>query len=182
MGEILWWKKESWYESKSIPIFGFFVSPRQLIFVLSSGFLGFLAQFAVQQYYAKIALMVALVASGGVLSSFQSNVVPWELAVLASLFWHEKRAKRVDAPKVVEPRVQELSAGVPLAVVGELAAEKPEDVILYVDGVEVATAKVTAENPKYRLYYMPNEDQKGAHELEVVSGGRTIKKLEVEVR
>lgn len=181
MSEVLWWKKESWYEAKSIPLFGFFVSPRQLAFVLASGLFGFILQTFLPGYSLKVAAVFVFVAAGGALSSVRSNVVPWELAILAGLLWHEKRGRARAEPRSAFPSARELNANVPLALVGELRVEKPTDVVLYVDGTEVARTTVTSEKPRYRLYYMPDESQRGAHEIRVVAEGRTVDRLEVEV-
>ena len=181
MPEVLWWRKENWYEAKSIPLFGFFISPRQVIFLLVFGFIGFLAQFAVPIYYGKIALVFVMVLAGGVLSSFSSNVVPWEVALFASLFWHEPVARAPPQPKQAAPEVQQLRPSVPLTLSGALDVEKATEVVLYVDGVERARTVVTKDNPKYRLYYVPEETEKGAHEITVVAAGNTLEKMTVNV-
>lgn len=181
MPEVLWWRKESWYEAKSIPLFGFFLSPRQVIFLLFFTFIGFLIQFAIPLYYAKIAVVFVFATIGGFLSSFPTNTVPWELALIASLFWHEPVARAPPQPKQVTPEVQQLKPSIPLTLTGALEVEKPTEVALLVDGVERARTVVTKDNPRYRLYYIPEESEKGAHELTIVAEGRTIEKLVVEV-
>lgn len=181
MGDVLWWKKESWYESKNIPLFGFFVSPRELIFLFVSGLAGLALQTAVLFYWAKVLIVLLFVIAGAVLSSFASDVIPWELAALAVLIWREKKADKPEEPRQIAPLIHQLPSNVPLAFVGEIHTEKPTEIILYVDGAERARTSVTKESPRYRLYYMPEESEKGAHELSVVAEGMTLKKLRVEV-
>ncbi len=181
MSEVLWWKKESWYESKNVPLFGFFVSPRQLIFLLSTGLVGLAMQAFIPVYWVKVMIVFVSVISGAVISSFPSNVIPWELAVLAEIVWREKKAAVPAEPRQLDLQVHRLPSNVPLAFVGEIYAEKPTDVILYVDGEERARASVTDKSPRYRLYYLPEENEKGAHEISVVAEGKTLKTLRVEV-
>ena len=181
MPEILWWKKESWYEAKSIPLFGFFVSPRQVIFLLGFGLMGFLTQLALPVYFAKVAVVIFFVLAGGALSSFPANVVPWEVAIFASLVYREKRAPEPRGPKMIEPQAHRLRPRVPLTVTGELSVERPTEVILYVDGRERARASVSPSSPKYRLYYVPEPEERGAHELAVSAGGSVIDRITVEV-
>jgi hypothetical protein len=41
MSDVLWWREESWWERKSLPLFGFNLAPRQLLMLSFSGLLGF---------------------------------------------------------------------------------------------------------------------------------------------
>jgi len=41
MSDVLWWREESWWERRSLPLFGFILAPRQLVALCSTGLLGF---------------------------------------------------------------------------------------------------------------------------------------------
>ncbi|MDP7976415.1 MAG: hypothetical protein RAK25_04685 [TACK group archaeon] len=179
MAEVIWWKKENWYESKSVPLFSFFLSPREIVLISSSGFAGFVLSFAVPIYYLKIAVVFVFAAAGGFLSAFPSKTVPFELAVLAQLLVRKKSAKVQKAPHVIKPEVHDVPSSVPLVITGELRPEKPVEAVLFVDGHEVAKALVTRESPGYRLYFVPED--RGAHEITVKAGEETLETITVNV-
>ncbi len=180
MSEVLWWRKESWWEARSIPLFGFFVSPRQVAFVLGGGLLGLIASAFIPIYYGKVAAVLVLLFVGVGLAMVPVKTVPWELSLLYRL---AKPRSAQAARKSIETKeaVPEVIAGsgVPFAIVGELRVEKPTEVVLMVDGNERARAVVAPDLPKYRLYYYPEESEKGAHDLVVVVEGKTIKSVKV---
>ncbi len=179
MSEVLWWIKENWYEAKTIPLFNFMVSPRQIIFVLGFGILGLMVSALIPAYYAKIAAVLLMVVIGAVLASLPSKVVPFELALLYHYRPDMKQPRPAPVKEAKEAVSEEvlLGTGVPFAVSGELKVKEQTEVALYVDGAETARTIVTPSNPRYRLYYYPEE--KGAHELSVVVKGETLKKVKV---
>ncbi len=181
MSEVLWWTKENWYEAKTIPLFNFMVSPRQIIFVLGFGVLGLIVSAFIPIYYAKIGAVLLMVVIGAVLASLPSKIVPFELALLYHYRPEMKQSRQT--PKAVnEDTVKEevlMGTGVPFAVAGELKVKEQTEVVLYVDDAETAKAIVTLTNPKYRLYYYPEE--KGVHELSLKVNGETLKKVKVKV-
>ncbi|MGC9209531.1 MAG: hypothetical protein ACP5GH_06830 [Nitrososphaeria archaeon] len=181
--EVLFWEKRSWYESRSVPLFGFFVSPRQIFFALTFGLLGLLVQAFIPMYYARLAAVVFLSSAGWAIGSQRSPVIPWELAMLAELLSGAGGSGRSgpEPPRTAVPEVHEIPASVPLAVTGRIRTEGPVDVVLLVDGTERARTTVTASSPSFRLYYLPGEDERGAHEIAVVAGGQELRRIAVEV-
>jgi len=182
MSEILWWAKENWYEAKTIPVFSFMVSPRQVIFVLGFGILGLIISAFIPIYYVKIAVMFFMVIVGAVLASLPAKVVPFELALLYRYAPSEKPPARPPVKRAAGEEIGEevqLGTGVPFAVTGELKVEKQTEVVLYVDGAETARDIVSPTKPRYRLYYYP--EAKGAHELLIMVNGEVLKKVMVNV-
>ncbi|MDG6931770.1 MAG: hypothetical protein JRN26_02940 [Nitrososphaerota archaeon] len=181
MSEVLWWKKENWYESKGIPLFSFFVSPRQIIFILGSGILGIVASAFIPVYYAKVMAVFLMVIGGVVLVSLPSKIVPFELALL----YHYRRAVPLEKkqPEQKMENVPEVTAGasVPFAITGELTVSKPTEIILFVDEAERAKTTVNSDSPKYRLYYYPSEEEKGVHYISVKASGNTLTRVKVNV-
>ncbi len=151
---------------------------------MSSALASFLIVSAfIPAYYVKIAAALFMVVVGAVLASLPSKVVPFELALLYR-YNGLKSSRPAPAKKAVNSAQQTqdnaevlLGTGVPFAVSGELKVKEQTEVVLYVDGAETARIIVTPSNPRYRLYYYPEE--KGAHELSVVVKGETLKKVKV---
>ncbi len=179
MSEVLWWTKENWYEAKTIPLFNFMVSPRQIIFVLGFGVLGLIVSAFIPIYYVKIGAVLLMVVIGAVLASLPSRIVPFELALLYHYRPEMRQPRKTPkAEEVVKDEVL-MGTGVPFAVTGELKVKEQTEAVLYVDDAETARAIVTPTNPKYRLYYYPEE--KGVHELSLKVNSETLKKVKVKV-
>ena len=89
--DIEWWREESWWERGSIPLAGFYVSPRQLIAITIFFVLGIAAELPVPimvngiPFLGKIAVIGAFVFAGLLLSIFRVKTAPVEMPLLYRL-------------------------------------------------------------------------------------------------
>jgi len=182
--EILWWRVESTWESKSIPIGDFLFSVRELTFILGFVLIGSLIAFFVPYMPLKLLVFFVFLLIGFMLSRTPSNTVPWELTLFYRLVSGKaQKPVPVQAPKIAKQ--EEMLAtipSVPIAFTGEVSVEKQEQVILFVDGRERGSVFVSPSNPKYRIYYIPEKNEGGVHEIEIRLGNETITKTKVEVK
>ena len=182
--EILWWRVESTWESKSIPIGDFLFSVRELAFILTFVLIGSLIAIFVPYMPFKLLVFFVFLLIGFMLSRTPANTVPWELT-LVYRFISSKAQKPVpvQAPKIAKQ--EEMLAtipSVPIAFTGEVSVEKQEQVILFVDGRERGSVFVSPSSPKYRIYYIPEKNEGGVHEIEIRLGNETITRTKVEVK
>jgi hypothetical protein len=182
--EILWWRVESTWESKSIPIGDFLFSVRELAFILSFVLIGSLIALFVPYMPFKLLVFFIFFAVGFMLSRTPANTVPWELILVYRLV-SGKAQKPVpqQAPKIAkqEERLATIPS-VPIAFTGEVSVEKQEQVTLFVDGRERGSVFVSPSNQKYRIYYIPEKNEGGVHEIEIRLGNETITRTKVEVK
>ena len=182
--EILWWRVESTWEAKSIPIGDFLFSLRELAFILSFVLLGSLIAIFVPFMPLKLLVFFVFFAVGFMLSRTSSNTVPWEL----TLFYRIVSGKTQKPVPIQTPKIakqEEMLAtipSVPIAFTGEVSVEKQEQVTLFVDGRERGSVFVSPSNPKYRIYYIPEKTEGGVHEIEIRLGNETITRTKVEVK
>jgi len=181
--EILWWRVESTWESKSIPIGDFLFSIRDLTYILSFVGVGSLIAIFVPFMPLKLLVFFAFFIIGFMLSRTPTNTVPWELT-LAYRFFSGKAQKPapLQAPKTAKQEALATMPNVPIAFTGEVRVEKQEQVSLFVDGREKGSVFVSPSNQKYRIYYIPEKTEGGVHEIEIRLGNETITRTKVEVK
>jgi len=182
--EILWWRDESTWEAKSVPIGDFLFSVRELAFILTFVLIGSLIAIFVPYMPFKLLVFFVFLLIGFMLSRTPTNTVPWEL----TLFYRFISGKTQKPVPVQTPKIakqEEMLAtipSVPIAFTGEVSVEKQEQVTLFVDGRERGSVFVSPSNPKYRIYYIPEKTEGGVHEIEIRLGNETITKTKVEVK
>ncbi|PSN82124.1 hypothetical protein B9Q01_08945 [Candidatus Marsarchaeota G1 archaeon OSP_D] len=182
--EILWWRVESTWEAKSIPIGDFLFSVRELAFILSFVLIGSLIAIFVPLMPFKLLVFFVFLLIGFMLSRTPSNTVPWELTFVYRLISGKtQKPVPVQTPKIAkqEERLATIPS-VPIAFTGEVSVEKQEQVTLFVDGRERGSVFVSPSNPKYRIYYIPEKTEGGVHEIEIRLGNETITRTKVEVK
>jgi len=183
--EILWWRVESTWESKSIPIGDFLFSVRELTFILTFVLIGSLIAIFVPYMPLKLLVFFIFFAVGFMLSRTPANTVPWELTLVYRFFFlgKERKPVPVQAPKVAKQ--EEMLAtipNVPIAFTGEVSVEKQEQITLFVDGRERGSVFVSPSSQRYRIYYIPEKNEGGVHEIEIRLGNETITRTKVEVK
>jgi hypothetical protein len=179
--EVLWWRKESKWENKSIPIGDFLFSIRELSFIFSFSIMGALISVFVPFTFLKLLIFFAFFAVGYMLSRTPSNTVPWELTLLYAMTGNKPKKIEEKGPQVARENVA-LIPNVPLAVSGEVKVERNEEIILFVDGKERARTTVSPSSGKYRIYYIPERNEVGVHELELRLKSETLRAMKVEVK
>jgi hypothetical protein len=81
MSDVLWWREESWWERKSIPLFGFNLAPRQLLMLSFSGLLGFAFSSALPKssLFGGIGVFLFFLSIGFVFATKRVKMAPVEL-------------------------------------------------------------------------------------------------------
>lgn len=192
----VWWPRRSRWEERSIPIFGFTVSPRQAFIFLSSALVGagVAAALGGVGEIAQLGAFLLLTACGVALASFPVRMVPPELVLLYMIVrWRPPREGGDEDGGEEEgvPRAREVheeqptdlyaDSDVPLVITGEVP-EAPARVRLLVDGREVAAETVGPSSPRYRLAFYPGDAPIGEHELAVELDGDVVRAMRVTVR
>ena len=191
MPDVLWWREETWYERKSIPLGAFSLAPRQLILVFIFGLLGVLASAPFPgtlmgvPLLGKLLVMGIFLFAGYILSSRRVKTVPVELQIAYRLAGWGKRGgvKGKEAPtkaekgEVKEAAAAEEEAGieivedwnnpVPRSYTGKLKVNAPAKVYLLVDGLRRAEDVVSPAKSHYRLLYAPGPEDVGTHMVAV---------------
>ncbi|MFP3209519.1 MAG: hypothetical protein RXR82_07505 [Nitrososphaeria archaeon] len=190
-----WWPKRSRWEEKSVPIFGFTASPRQIvIFVLSAAVGGGLAAALGRAgMLAQFAAFMFVILLGVTYASLPVRSVPMELILWYALTHRGPRPAQppptapgaAPGPARAEPEPPTdlyADSTVPLVIEGEVRSEGPVRVRLLVDGQEAAAATVGPSNPRYRLVFTPGDWPMGEHELVVMVGDEAVRTMRVTVR
>jgi hypothetical protein len=80
MSEVLWWREESWWERKALPLFGFNLAPRQLFALGSTGLLGFVFSTLLRDsLLGRIGGFLFLLSIGFVFATKRVKMAPVEL-------------------------------------------------------------------------------------------------------
>jgi hypothetical protein len=81
MSDVLWWREESWWERKSIPLFGFNLAPRQLLMLSFSGLLGLALSSALPKslFFGRIGAFLFFLSIGFVFATKRVKMAPVEL-------------------------------------------------------------------------------------------------------
>ena len=81
MSDVLWWREESWWERRSLPLAGFNLAPRQLLMLSFSGLLGFFVSSMLlrSSLYGRIAVFLFFLSIGFVFATKRVKMAPVEL-------------------------------------------------------------------------------------------------------
>jgi hypothetical protein len=84
MSEVLWWREESWWERRSLPLLGFNLAPRQLVILSTTGLLGFSlsATFSALlriSLFGRIGIFLSFLVIGFVFATKRVKMAPVEL-------------------------------------------------------------------------------------------------------
>jgi len=191
-----WWPRRSRWEEKSVPIFGFTASPRQIvIFALSAAVgAGLAAALSSAGMLAQFAAFMFIVLLGITYASLPVRSVPMELILWYALTHRGARPAPPSktgesgsraAPARAEPEPPTdlyADSTVPLVIEGDVRSEESVKVRLLVDGQEAAAATVGPSNPRYRLVFSPGDWPIGEHELVVRVGDEAARTMRVTVK
>lgn len=182
-----WWKEESAWESRSIPIGGFMLSPRIMAVFTFFTLTGTLLGMPFRSLPVRGMLLGFFMLLGTALSFKKVNAVPLELQLLFILFYRKPKndGVKIKKPQVLqEESVQEMYAdsAAPLTFSGKVKVKEPGKLILYVDGRERASVTVSPEKPEYRIYYLPDAGDIGTHTVTLVLGRETVQDVKLTVK
>jgi hypothetical protein len=81
MSEVLWWREETWWERRSLPLLGFNLAPRQLFMLGLSGLAGFAlsATFLRDSLFGRIGVLLFFLSIGFVFATKRVKMAPVEL-------------------------------------------------------------------------------------------------------
>jgi hypothetical protein len=111
MSEVLWWREESWWERRSLPLFGFNLAPRQLLALGSMGLLGFVFSSILlrDSLFGRIGVFLFLLSIGFVFATKRVRMAPVELQLYYRFIRKQGvlrsavKTQRVTTPKTVLP-------------------------------------------------------------------------------
>ena len=200
MSDSIWWPDESWYERKVLPLGFITLSFRQLVTIMFSFLTAFLVslpfEFAIAgvSFGGRAAVFCIVFGVGYMISSRRVKLLPIELQAfyylrtegmskarmeLDSLFGTKKRVIDVPTEKRLPPTVQEISVEdfknpIPLTVSDAVkGVQKETRVMLFLDEQARGEDLVSPKRPRYRLTYIPLQDDVGKHRLTVRLDGST---------
>ena len=77
----MWWREESWWERRSLPLAGFNLAPRQILMLSFSGLLGFFVSSTLlrSSLYGRIAIFLFFLSIGFVFATKRVKMAPVEL-------------------------------------------------------------------------------------------------------
>jgi hypothetical protein len=80
MSDVLWWREESWWERRSLPLLGFNLAPRQLFILSFTGLLGLvLSEFFRASLVGRIGVLAFFLSIGFIFSTKRVKMAPVEL-------------------------------------------------------------------------------------------------------
>jgi hypothetical protein len=81
MSDVLWWREESWWERKSLPLLGFNLAPRQILALGSTGLLGFVLSSTLlgDSLFGRIGVFLFFLSIGFVFATKRVKMTPVEL-------------------------------------------------------------------------------------------------------
>jgi hypothetical protein len=208
MSESIWWPEEQWWERKSLPLGFITLSFRQLVTIMLSFLTAFVVslpfEFAIAgaSFGGRAAVFCTVFGVGYMISSRRVKLLPVELQAfyflrtegmsrvrmeLDSLF--SKKKSVIDAPTEKRPpsAVQEISVEdfknpIPLTISDAVKGiQKETRVLLFLDEQVRGEDLVSPQRPRYRLTYVPLQDDVGKHLLTVRLAGSTEPQVSVEL-
>jgi hypothetical protein len=200
MSESIWWPDEAWFERKSLPLGFITLSFRQLATMMLSFLAAFVVslpfEFAIAgaSFGGRAAVFCVVFGVGYMISSRRVKLLPIELQAfyflrtkgiskvrmnLNQLLGLKKRV--IDPPAEIRPpfAVQEILVEdfknlIPLTVSDAVkGVQKETRVVLCLDNEVRGEALVSPQRPRYRLTYVPLQDDVGKHLLTVRLDGST---------
>lgn len=194
--EIVYWREESRWESKSIPLGGSLYSPRQILFLLIFGAFGLAAAILVPTRVSGIPLLLNVIVllsflvAGYFVGSIRIRMLPFEFQLFFRLFLFrsvlsrekEKEEKRKPGEALTEAVAvgkaeaatitksdYELNVGTPLVFAQRLPKTPSTQlkIMLVLDSKVVDEDWISQSKKSYRLRYQPSPEDIGAHDLEI---------------
>jgi hypothetical protein len=200
VSDSIWWPEESWYERKALPLGFITLSFRQLVTIMISFLTAFLVslpfEFAIAgaSFGGRAAVFCIIFGVGYMISSRRVKLLPVELQAfyflrtegmsrarvkLDWLFESKKHGVELSArtapPSVMqEIAVEDFKNPIPLTVSDTVKGiQKETRVVLFLDEQARGEDLVSPQRPRYRLTYVPLQDDVGKHLLTVRLDGST---------
>jgi hypothetical protein len=200
VSDSIWWPDESWYERKALPLGFITLSFRQLVTIMVSFLMAFVIslpfEFAIAgaSFGGRAAVFCVVFGVGYMISSRRVKLLPVELQALyylrtegmskvqvrlGLLFKSKKHGVESPARTTPPPIMQEISVEdfknpVPLTVSDAVKGiQKETRVVLFLDEQARGEEFVSPQRPRYRLTYVPLQDDVGKHLLTVRLDGST---------
>jgi hypothetical protein len=194
MSDSIWWPDEAWYERKALPLGFITLSFRQLATIMFSFLTAFLLslpfEFAIAgaSFGGRAAVFCITFGVGYMVSSRRVKLLPIELQAFCYLrtegiikvrmkldrrFGSKKHgvespAKTTPSPVMQEISVEDFKNPIPLIVSDTLKGiQKETRVMLFLDEQARGEDLVSPQRPRYRLTYVPLQDDVGKHLLTV---------------
>jgi hypothetical protein len=181
----IWWRIESRMEKKSIFLYGFILSPRQVLIMLFSLVAGYLFSLPIPLLVAGIPFLgkglviLAFLAVGFIVSGKRIKMTPPELVLLYNLSGRssltekeemstearkEEKAAQVEVEKLP---VSDFMKPTPYNIGGKLQVAKKTKLVLLMDGQIIEEKYVSPSSPHYWFTYLARPEHIGTHELEI---------------
>ncbi|HEV2226421.1 MAG TPA: hypothetical protein VGR56_06415, partial [Nitrososphaerales archaeon] len=118
MSDVLWWREESWWERRSLPLLGFNLAPRQLFILSFTGLLGFVfsSAFFRASLFGKIGVFVFFLSIGFIFATKRVKMAPVELQLYyrfvrkQGILRNTTSAQKITPP----PTILEVKSGIDL--------------------------------------------------------------------
>jgi hypothetical protein len=205
MSESIWWPDEAWFERKVLPLGFITLSFRQLGTILLSFLLAFVVslpfEFAIAgaSFGGRAAVFCIVFGVGYMISSRRVKLLPVEFQAYyflrtegmteakMKLLGHKKPVINHPADPVRLSSLQEISVEdfknpVPLTVSDAVkGVQKATRVLLFLDEQVRGEDVVSTQRPRFRLTYVPLQDDIGKHLLTVKLDGATEPLVAIEL-
>jgi hypothetical protein len=194
VSDSIWWPDEAWFERKALPLGFITLSFRQLVTITFSFLVAFVAslpfEFAIAgaSFGGRAAVFCIIFGVGYMISSRRVKLLPIELQAfyylrtegmnkvrmkLNLLLGPKKHGAEPPTEKRPPPAVQEISVEdfknpIPLIVSDTVKGiQKETRALLFLDEQARGEDLVSPQRPRYRLTYVPLQDDVGKHLLTV---------------
>jgi hypothetical protein len=205
VSESIWWPDEQWWERKSLPLGFITLSFRQLATILFSFLIAFVVslpfEFAIAgaSFGGRAAVFCIVFGMGYMISSRRVKLLPIELQTFyflrteglaklrMKLSGPEKRAfddlaKAGRQSSLQEISVEDFKNPVSLTVSDAVkGVQKETRVLLFLDDQLRGEDVVSTQRPRFRLTYLPLQDDIGKHLLTVRLDGATEPLVSIEL-
>ncbi|HEV2138492.1 MAG TPA: hypothetical protein VGR53_06590 [Nitrososphaerales archaeon] len=108
MSDLLWWREESWWERRSLPLLGFNLAPRQLFILSFTGLLGFVlsSTFFRPERFGRIGVFAFFLSIGFIFATKRVKMAPVELQLYYRFVRKQGILRNVaGARKTIPPRM-----------------------------------------------------------------------------
>jgi hypothetical protein len=206
VSDSIWWPDEAWWERKALPLGFITLSFRQLATILISFLAAFLVslpfEFAIAgaSFGGRAIVFCIVFGVGYMISSRRVKLLPVELQAFYLLrtkgmskvrmkvrFNSEKTmidppAETSQPPAAQEISVEDFKNPIPLTISDAVKdIQKETRVVLFLDDNLRGEDLVSLQKPRYRLTYIPLQDDVGKHLLTVKMDGLTEPILSVDL-
>ena len=200
MSDSIWWPEERWWERKALPLGFMTLSFRQLVTIIVSFLMAFVVSlpfgFAIAgaSFGGRAAVFCVVFGVGYMISSRRVKLLPVELQAYYFLRTEGMSKARMKLNRLIGPKkhgvespakttlpsvkqeisVEDFKNPIPLTVSDAVRGiQKEARVTLFLDEQARGEDLVSPQRPRYRLTYVPLQDDIGKHLLTVRLDGST---------